>query len=242
MDLLSLRLTLPKLSLPNTCAVCRASTQHAAGRLCEACRARWAAPRTRCRSCALPLPALPPGSAERCGACLLDPPPLSGAIAVADYGFPWDGLLQAFKFHDALDLAPALAAAMQTAWQSHGAPAFDLLLPVPLSAARLRERGYNQAAVLARVLGRQTRTPMRFDLVLRATDTPAQAGLPRAARLAQLRGAFVVDPTHAAAVRDRRIAVIDDVMTTGATVHQVAIALQRAGARSVHAWVFARTP
>jgi ComF family protein len=163
-------------------------------------------------------------------------------MAAADYGYPWDGLLQGFKFHDALDLAPALASAMQRAWLASGAPAFDVLIPVPLSPARLRERGYNQAALLARTLGRLTRTPVIFDAVLRAIDTPAQALRTRTERLAQMRGVFAVEPSAAARLQGQRIAVIDDVMTTGATVHELALTLQRAGASSVHAWVLARTP
>lgn len=194
--------------------------------------------RHRCIACALPVA----DGLAVCIGCLREPPPLAGAIATADYGHPWDGLLQAFKFHDALDLAPALASAMHRSWLAQGAPAFDLLLPVPLSGTRLRERGYNQAAVLARTLGRRVRTPVLVDAVLRALDTPAQATLSRAERLTHLRGAFVVEPAAAPRLRERRIAVIDDVMTTGATVFELARTLRRAGARTVHAWVLARTP
>lgn len=163
-------------------------------------------------------------------------------MASADYSYPWNALLQAFKFHDALDLAPALAETMHAGWLARGAPRFDLLLPVPLSPARLRERGYNQAAVLAHALGRLTRTPVLVDAVLRAIDTPSQASLQRTERLAQVRGVFAVEPGAAARLQGRRIALIDDVMTTGATLHELARTLQRAGAQSLHAWVLARTP
>lgn len=193
--------------------------------------------RHRCSGCALPLADGP----ERCGVCLQEPPPLHGAIATADYGYPWDGLLQSFKFHDGLDLAPALADAMHRGWVAQGAPTFDLLLPVPLSRARLGERGYNQSAVLARALARLVETPVMVDAVLRTHDTPAQATLSRAERLSHLRGAFAVEPVAAPMLRDMRIAIVDDVMTTGATVHELARTLQRAGAKSIHAWVLART-
>lgn len=222
---------------PTTCAICHAPSRGRAGRICEACGARWAPRRHRCITCALPLAE---GQAQ-CGACLRDPPPLAGAIASVDYGYPWDGLLQSFKFHDALDLAPALADAMHRAWLGHGAARFDLLLPVPLSDARLRERGYNQAAVLARALGRLAQVPVEVDAVLRTRDAPAQATLSRAERLSHLRGAFAIEPAAAPRLRDLRLAVVDDVMTTGATVHELARTLQRAGVRSVHAWVLART-
>jgi ComF family protein len=224
--------------LPNACAVCHAATSGRGGRVCEACRARWSPLRHRCRTCALPAPE----PAERCGVCLREPPPLAGTIATADYRYPWDGLLQAFKFHDALDLAPALAEAMHAAWLAHGAPRFDLLVPVPLSPARLRERGYNQAAVLARALGRMTQTPVIVDAVLRAIDTHAQAMLPRTERLAHLRGVFAIEPAARQRLLGRRIAIVDDVMTTGATVYELARTLQHARADSVHAWVLARTP
>lgn len=222
---------------PNQCAVCRAATRGTGRRLCEDCIARFAAPRWRCTRCAL---AMPDGVAV-CGRCLREPPPWSRTVAACDYGHPWDGVLGDFKFRAALDLAPALAELLARALGPEP-PSVDLLLPVPLAPPRLRERGYNQAALLAAALGRRLRRPVRDDLLLRIADTPHQLSLPRERRIANLRGAFAVEPLALAAVRDQRIALLDDVMTTGATLAEAARTLRDAGAAEVEAWVVARTP
>ena len=169
-----------------------------------------------------------------------------------DYVFPWDRLLLGLKFGDRLEAAPLLAQrlsrALATAFAADEALAReppDLILPVPLSTERLRERGYNQAHEIARRLvlpplssepERQSRLCARTLLRLRHTDPQAQ--LPLTARRRNLRGAFaVMRPVHGL-----RIALVDDVMTSGATLHEAALALRRAGAVDVQAWVVARTP
>jgi predicted amidophosphoribosyltransferase len=111
-----------------------------------------------------------------------------------------------------------------------------------LSAARLRERGYNQAWELARRLGAGLGVRAEPAVLLRPVDTAHQALLPRAERERNLRGAFMVDPARRGAVTGRRIALVDDVMTTGATLREATLELQRAGAAEVQAWAFARTP
>ncbi len=222
---------------PNRCAVCHSPTRGLGRRLCADCTDRYAAPRPRCLRCAL---AVPQGVAL-CGHCLREPPPWSRAVAACDYGHPWDGVLADFKFRAALDLAPALADLLVHALGPEP-PAVDLLLPVPLAPARLRERGYNQAALLAAALGRQRPIAVRTDVLLRIADTPHQVALPRERRIANLRGAFAVEPLTLQAVRGRRIALLDDVMTTGATLAEAARTLHAAGAAEVQAWVVARTP
>jgi ComF family protein len=192
----------------------------------------------RCRLCALALPA----SAEVCGRCLRDPPPWSRAIAACDYGYPWDGLLAALKFHAALDLAPSLAALLTSRLAQEPGSALDALLPVPLSDARLRERGYNQAALLADALAPARGLPVRGRWLLRIMDTPRQTALPRERRLANLRGAFAVEPTALPRLRGLRVALLDDVMTTGATLTAATMALRDAGVAEVQVWVVARTP
>ncbi len=167
-----------------------------------------------------------------------------------DYVFPWDRLLLGLKFGDRLEAAPLLAMRLSQALAADGVTAVelpDLILPVPLSAERLRERGYNQAHEIARRLvlppqasgpapERQSRLCARTLLRLRHTEQQSQ--LPLAARRRNLRGAFaVVRPVHGL-----RIALVDDVMTSGATLHEAALALRRAGAVDVQAWVVARTP
>jgi ComF family protein len=220
-------------SWPGLCAVCRGWGR---GRLCAACRARWAAPVSRCTRCALEVPA----GVAMCGSCLVEPPPWDGADAAVGYDVPWDRLVAAFKFHAALDLAPALAELMLSARDAARArPAW--LLPVPLSARRLRERGYNQAWELARRLAPRLGAPADAHLLLRIRDTPHQLALPPGRRAANVAGAFAVEPLRAAEVRGRHATVVDDVMTTGATAAEIARVLRAAGAARVDVWVLART-
>lgn len=179
---------------------------------------------------------------KECGACLSHPPPFAATLAAVDYGYPWDALITHFKFHAALDLLPALTWQMLQALQcSDGAPP-DLLLPVPLSDARLRERGYNQAWELARRLGRALRCPAQAQWLLRIRDTPHQIALPPGERAGNVRAAFAVEPRRLADLRGRRCTLVDDVMTTGATVAELASVLLQAGASEVSVWVIARTP
>jgi ComF family protein len=168
----------------------------------------------------------------------VSPPPFQHAVAAVDYTFPWDRLLLGLKFHGALDLTGTLATSLQAAVARSGHPPVDLLLPVPLSPARLRERGFNQAWELARRLG----PPADPSLLLRIKDTPHQIALPEARRATNVRGAFAVEPRRRQAVAGRHVAVVDDVMTTGATAHEITAVLQAAGAASVQVWVVARTP
>jgi ComF family protein len=117
------------------------------------------------------------------------------------------------------------------------APLPDVIVPVPLGRARLWRRGHNQAALLARWIGAALRIPIRYDACTRTRPTPPQAGLSRTARLRNLAGAFDVIESF----EGRRVAVVDDVMTTGSTVAEVARTLSAAGARSIHVWCAART-
>lgn len=184
-----------------------------------------------------------PAGVEVCGACLLDPPPFAAAVAAADYAYPWDDLVQRLKFHAALDLAGALAALLCTAVrQRNGLPPPDRLVPVPLHATRLRERGYNQSWEITRRVARDLARPADARLLLRPMETAHQVALPHAQRAANVRGALAVEPRRRHEVQDRVVAVVDDVMTTGATAAEAAAVLLRAGARSVQVWVVARTP
>jgi len=229
---------------PGRCAVCR---QASAGGLCADCLTRWAPTRLRCGRCALPLPEslrvlpAPLGSqaSARCGACLSAPPPLAHCLAAVDYGWPWHALLARYKFQGRSGWARTLAARMRA---SPGATELladaQVVLPMPISQERLAERGYHQAWLLARAL-----SPDKSDegLLLRIRHTPSQRGLPRSERLANLRGAFAVEPLRAQALRGRSVLLVDDVMTTGASLFTAAQVLQEAGAAEVSALVFART-
>ena len=222
-------------AVPSQCEVCR---QWGSSALCDDCVARFAPPVPRCARCGLRL-GLP---APACGDCQRSPPPFERTHCVADYGFPWDRLVAAFKFESKVDLAGLLAQRLHEALPVDGADAPQLVLPVPLSPQRLAERGYNQAWELARRVARLRGLPARNDVLLRPWETAHQADLGRAARQANLRGAFMVDPRQRAALQGRRVALVDDVMTTGATVREAAAMLLRGGAAAVDVWVIARTP
>ncbi len=220
--------------LPSLCAVCRG---WGVQRVCGDCVQRFAPEVARCRRCALPVPA----GAEVCGACLTDPPPFARTLAAVAYGHPWDGLITRFKFHAALDLAPALTQRLLTAFRRADTAPPTWLLPVPLSDARLRERGYNQAWELARRLGDSLRCPTDARLLLRVKDTPHQLAFPPEKRSGNVRAAFAVEPRRIDELRGRSVTLVDDVMTTGATAAEASRTLLQAGASEVSVWVVART-
>lgn len=224
-----------RIVVPRPCIVCQ---DWGSATVCHRCRDRFAAPRPRCPRCALPT-----AQAAVCGACLHQPPAYGHAVAAADYGFPWDRLIAAFKFQDQPEWAGVLAGLIDDAITRHpGLPGADCVLPVPLSAARLAERGYNQAWELARCLGTRRCLPAHADALLRLRDTPHQVGAGRAQRLHNLSAALWVPPAGAPRIAGRHVALVDDVLTTGATAQAAALALHAAGAASVQVWVVARTP
>ncbi len=221
--------------LPSLCAVCRA---WGAARICGDCLQRHAAPRPRCVACAIAVPA----GTTLCGACLRQAPPFARSVAAVDYAYPWSGLIAAFKFNAALDLGPGLAGLLADAVRATEAPRPQWLLPVPLSSERLAERGMNQAWELARRLGKQLGIASHSDVLRRLIDTPHLADLPREQRAARIRGAFGLAPGHAPLLRGQCVALVDDVMTSGATAAEAARVLLAGGASEVQVWVVARTP
>ena len=206
-------------------------------RLCADCLQRHAAPLARCTRCALAVAA----GTIVCGACLLAPPPFARSIAAVDYAFPWSDLVSAFKARSALDLAPALAGLIARAVQASDAAPAALIVPVPLGRARLAERGMNQAWELARRIAAMLAIEAAPQLLHRLIDTAHLAELPRAERMARIRGVFAVAPGQAQRLRGRRVALVDDVMTTGATAAEASRVLLAGGASEVQVWVLART-
>lgn len=219
-------------ALPSQCAVCHAWP---AQPVCEACVARFAQPKPRCQTCAQPVPAGVP----RCGACLKSPPPLDSCLTAVPYAFPWAGLVTRYKFGDTPGWSATFALLMRsTPWVEPALEQAELLLPMPLSSERLQERGFNQALELARHLAPAKVAP---ELLLRIRHTPAQSSLKRSERLRNVRAAFAVDPLRRHALQGKRVVLIDDVMTSGASLFAAAQAVREAGATHITGLVLART-
>ena len=215
---------------PARCLLCSAGG--AAGHdLCVACAASLPWARLGCPRCALPLSS----QARACGACLRKTPLLDAAHAAFAYRAPVDRLLPRLKFHGDLAAGRLLAGAMAVAFADLARP--QALMPIPLARARLRQRGYDQALELARPLARALGLPLVADGLRRTRDTEAQSRLDAMGRRRNVRGAFAAAPGMALPAH---VALVDDVMTTGATLHAAALALRRAGVRRVDAWVCAR--
>lgn len=223
---------------PATCLACGEPGDARADRdLCDACHARLPWQGSACPRCALPLPA---GSPDLpCGACQSRASPLAEVRAAFAYAAPLDRLLPMLKFHHSLPVARLLSGLMAESLAGrYGDFAPDaVLLPLPLHAARLRKRGYDQSLELARPLARACGLPLATGLLRRCKATRAQSRLHRDDRRANLRGAFrvrehVALPSH--------VVLLDDVMTTGATLESAAQALRDAGVARVDAWVCAR--
>ncbi|MFZ5636297.1 MAG: double zinc ribbon domain-containing protein [Pseudomonadota bacterium] len=215
---------------PAHCPVCREPADPGDD-LCPACLRDLPWNRCACPRCGLPLP-LP---ASACGHCLRHPPPLDETRAVFRYAPPLDRLLPRLKFH--ADLAAGRICADRMAAALVDAPRPQALVPLPLHRARLRARGFDQTLELARPLARALDLPLCDDLLVRTRDTAPQSRLDAAARRRNLRGAFAV-PTDR--LLPAHVALVDDVMTTGATLHAAAETLRRAGVARVDAWVCAR--
>lgn len=224
---MALRFSFPFGRLGQDCRLCGAATD---ANLCTGCDADLPRlPDARCPVCALPSP-----GGRTCGRCLADPPAFDATTAALEYAFPATRLIRDFKYAGAIGLAGFLAARLAEVLGSTGR--VDLIVPAPLSAARLADRGYNQALELARALpGSRGRIDARA--TERVRHAVPQAELPWRERRRNIRGAF--------AARRRfdglSVAVVDDVMTTGATLDEIAGVLKGAGAARVENWVAART-
>lgn len=227
--------------LPGRCQVCG---RWPAQPVCATCQRSFAGSPWRCQRCATPLHHLAP----LCGSCLTraTPAPLQRCAAAIDYVYPWDGLIARWKFGgetgwtglwaDLLLSDPQVTELLRSS---------DGLVPIPISPARLAERGFNQAWELTKALRRRLPAPQPQALaqaLVRVRDTPDQHSLRRDQRLQNLRGAFAVHPLLLAKLAGKTLLLVDDVSTTGATLEAAAQALLDAGAHRVNAVVLARTP
>lgn len=231
--------TLSYCLLPSSCALCGARCEAA---VCAPCQAQFlGACAPRCPCCANPVGPL--DVTVPCGACQSHAPAFDATIAAADYSAPLDQLVLQLKFGGTLALAPWFGRALGEAVIARAPFALpDILCPVPLGPHRLTERGFNQALEIARPLSQALGIPLRTALAVRVRDTAAQSGVAPAERKKNMQNAFVVAPDALALVRGRHIGVVDDVMTSGATLHELAAMFKRFGAARVSNFVFARTP
>ncbi|MBM3490550.1 MAG: ComF family protein [Alphaproteobacteria bacterium] len=226
------------LVLPARCLACGGEVDRQ-GQLCAPCwRAiRFLAPPC-CACCGFPF-AYDEGGGARCAACLARPPSFARARAAFVYDDASRGLVLAFKHADRTHAAPAFAPWLARAGADLLAEA-ELLAPVPLHRWRLLARRYNQAALLSAALARLGGLPHRADLLQRRRWTPSQGRMSRTERRRNVAGAFRVRPRHCDMVAGRRVLLVDDVLTTGATVEACARALLRSGARAVDVLTLAR--
>ena len=219
--------------LSQDCTLCGVRSQES---LCKACHRDLPFSRAKvCSRCSAP-------STENqiCGACLSDPPHFDDTTSAFHYSYPLDRLVQAYKFNANLGLLPlfadALSCAIRAKRTNDAAPQPDLVIPLPLAPRRLAERGFNQSSLLGAQVSKTLGIRFEARGMLRVRETPPQTGLNREARLKNVRGAF--DCAHR--LDGKHVAIVDDVMTTGATLSEAAKALKKAGAAHVSAWVIAR--
>jgi ComF family protein len=244
---LHLKALLP--TMASQCAVCHSWP---AAQVCTPCIARFSPTRRRCTACALALaPGLPAGSkinAGLCADCSRHHPAVDATLVATDYAYPWSELITRYKFGKRPGWAPFFAELLMAVPQVKPAldalQTGDLMLPMPLSAERLKSRGFNQAWELACALHACAGSAATLDahLLLRVKNTRPQTELQREARLANVKGAFQVDPLRQPLLTGRRVLLVDDVMTSGASLFTAATVLRAAGATHITAVTIARTP
>lgn len=237
--------------IPTCCALCGQIGQDV---ICDGCQENYFSHTTvRCRQCANTLPSTesevvevvkPVSVVTLCGDCLKQKRAFDASVVAIDYAAPADQLVLALKFGGQLALAPVFAKMIRDAMLRQPAIANDpptLLTAVPLGPQRLANRGFNQALEIAKPLSRLLNVPLHSNLIQRQQDTLPQARLDPHKRRQNLRHAFNVPPKAITLIRGSHIGVIDDVMTTGETLNELARTLKRCGAARVTNIVFART-
>jgi len=225
--------------LPTYCTLCGSVSET---NICNACHTHFLVNQTpRCTKCALPLFTQ---QTQLCGACLSNPPFFDITLACTDYQAPIDSIVLALKFGGHLFQAETIAQLLGKTICQHrdrGANMPALLCPVPLSRQRLISRGFNQAMEIARPIGRLLAIPLYSDLLWRLKDTLPQSQLHPDQRHRNVQSAFSIHPDLVHLIEGRHLGIIDDVMTTGTTLNEIAKLLKRYGAARVSNFVFART-
>ena len=222
--------------LRETCFLC-AANQTINHSLCEACLKDlpWL-PANSCPQCGLS------SGGQVCGSCLSSPPYFDATHAVFLYHYPMDTMIQRYKYSNTLSLSHTFGQLLSEKISSiHSNENIDVIIHMPMHPTRLKQRGFNQALeiakVLDKILSKKTKAKLDYKSVTRQTLTPPQASLPLKERVKNIKGAFKVN----ADLSGKRIAILDDVMTTGASLNELAKTLKQAGATHVECWVIART-
>lgn len=218
--------------LPSTCVLCGAEG-HGTQDICLPCQQTLPRSLQNCVRCGIPLPT---SSLEAlCGQCLQHPPPFERVLSPFRYESPMDHLVQQLKYSGRLEMARLLGHLMAQ-WLAPRLDALpDVIIPVPLHPRRLRERGFNQAQEMARPIARQLGLPIDTKTCRRTRFTTPQFGLSAKERAKNVKNAFQIEGAAA-----RHVALVDDVMTTGQTVRELAKVLRKAGAEEIEVWVCAR--
>jgi len=229
MQLIDICANFKHILLPQNCILCGSVCGHR--QLCTGCSQDLPLHHSPC----CPVCALPATQGEVCGNCLKLPPRFDATTAALNFDFPADAIVRALKYQGQLEIAGLLATIL--AQRLAGCDKPDFILPMPLHATRLQQRGFNQAAEIARRVAHRLAVPFTVNAAVRVRATDPQAGLPLEQRRKNLRGAFAA----AEDLSGKKIAVIDDVMTTGTSLNELAKTLKAAGAVRVECWVAART-
>lgn len=192
--------------------------------------------KTSCPQCGLA------SNGSICGSCISSPPDFDATHAVFEYGFPIDAMIQRYKYDNMQSLSQTFG---QFLSEKTAHETIDLIIPMPMHPTRLKQRGFNQALEIARVLDRyltlKNIQKLDYKSVIRQTLTPPQASLPLKQRVKNIKGAFKVNGDRLNQFQAKRVAIVDDVMTTGASLNELAKTLKKAGAAHVECWVIART-
>lgn len=221
---------------PSTCLLCGAPGDDELD-ICSHCRQELPANLICCKRCAAPVAASgDPG--RTCGACIASPPPFDQCITPFLYQAPVDSLISGFKFRKKLGNGKLLSRLLIDFLKQQNVEAPDIILPIPLHWKRLTERGFNQALEIARPISSALRLPLDHSTCIRRHSTTPQMKLEKRNRLRNLKGAFEIRGN----IDVRHLVLLDDVVTTGATVSELAALLKKRGAERVDVWALARTP
>ena len=228
--------------IPSPCALCHSSSHDG---ICDDCYHRYfASQSSRCSTCGNALPYHGPDNENLlCGNCIKKLPSFDETIVVTDYEPPMDQLVHLLKFNANLAMAPIMGKLIVKAMERKSLESRpDYLVAVPLGKQRLIERGFIQSLEIARTLSRSIKVDLAFDLIERNRETEKQSTVSFRERKKNVHNAFRIVDANRYLIQDSHIGIIDDVMTTGDTLEEIAAVLKKAGARRITNFVFARTP